>query len=116
MTLSPSLIRLLIVITFAALGSCTLHSLHISISIPRNDLMPMISEALSMAGVLLETLSCIATADQYGRRKAVLFEAVICVVDGGLQSGSVHIGMYPVATLIMIRGLGLVRFIFPHEF
>lgn len=123
MVLSPSLIRLLIV-TFVALGSCTYgySSSIIATTLGQptfiayfdldpttrsnaNDILGAIN-GLFQAGGLLGTLSCIATADRYGRRKAILIAAVICIVGGGFQSGSVHIAMYLVARLITGIGIG----------
>ena len=61
---------------------------------------------LFQAGGLFGTLSCVQTADTFGRRKAILIGALTSLVGGALQAGSVHIAMYLVARLITGVGIG----------
>lgn len=55
---------------------------------------------LFQAGGLFGTLSCIWTADTFGRRWALFINAVITVIGGGLQAGGVNIAMYIVARFV----------------
>jgi MFS family permease len=60
---------------------------------------------LFQAGGLIGALSCTVTADFLGRRKAILVAAIVTIIGGALQSGSVNIGMY--ITMRFVTGLGI---------
>lgn len=60
---------------------------------------------LFQAGGLIGSLSCMASADWLGRRKAILVAAIASLIGGGLQAGSVSIGMY--IAMRFITGLGI---------
>lgn len=62
---------------------------------------------LFQAGGLFGALSCIATADWLGRRKAIFIGAVISVIGGALQAGSVNIVEYIVMRFITGLGIGM---------
>lgn len=64
-----------------------------------NDLIGAIN-GLFQTGGLFGTLSCIWTADRFGRRWALFINSIITVVGGGLQAGGVNISMYIVARFI----------------
>lgn len=61
---------------------------------------------LFQTGGLFGTLSCITTADKFGRRMAMLIACIFSIVGGGLQAGSVNIGMYIVMRFITGIGIG----------
>ncbi|KAF2103327.1 general substrate transporter [Rhizodiscina lignyota] len=61
---------------------------------------------LFQTGGLFGTLSCTATADWLGRRKALFVGGVISVIGGALQAGSVNIAMYIVMRFITGFGIG----------
>jgi MFS family permease len=44
--------------------------------------------------------------DKLGRRWSLFISALLCVVGGGLQAGSVHIAMFMVARLLVGCGAG----------
>lgn len=60
---------------------------------------------LFQAGGLVGTISCISTADLLGRRKSLFIGAIVSVIGGALQAGSVNIGMY--ITMRFITGFGI---------
>jgi len=60
---------------------------------------------LFQAGGLFGALSCTASADWLGRKKAIFVASLFAVVGGALQAGSVNITMYIV--MRMITGLGI---------
>jgi hypothetical protein len=64
---------------------------------------------LFQTGGLFGTLSCITTADKFGRRMAMLIACIFSIVGGGLQAGSVNIGMYIVMRFITGIGIGKRR-------
>ena len=68
---------------------------------------------LFQGGGLLGTLSCIGTADRFGRRWALLINSVITVIGGGLQAGSVNMPMYLVARFITGWGIGALVTLVP---
>ncbi|OAL36712.1 hypothetical protein AYO20_04044 [Fonsecaea nubica] len=121
MALSPSAIRLLIVL-FVALGSLTYGY---SASIIATTLgqpsfiayfeLDTRSNATQLTGAinglfqtggLFGTLSCTKLPDWLGRRKALLLNAVITVIGGALQAGSVDIGMYIAMRFVTGWGIG----------
>lgn len=61
---------------------------------------------LFQSGGLVGTLSCTATADFLGRRKALFVGAIVSLIGGALQAGSVNIGMYLVMRFITGLGIG----------
>ncbi len=65
---------------------------------------------LFQAGGLVGTLSCTATADFLGRRKALFVGAVVSLIGDALQAGSVNIGMY--IAMRFITGLGIGEMMF----
>jgi MFS family permease len=64
---------------------------------------------LFQAGGLFGALSCIKSADWLGRRKALLIAAIITLIGGALQAGSVHIGMYIAMRFITGLGVGKIH-------
>jgi MFS family permease len=62
---------------------------------------------LFQAGGLVGTLSCTKTADWLGRRKALFLGAIVSVIGGALQAGSVNIAMYIVMRFITGLGIGM---------
>lgn len=69
------------------------------------DLMGAINGLFSTGG-LLGALSCLYTANAWGRKYAILFGAGCCIGGGGLQAGSVHIAMFLIARLLTGLGIG----------
>jgi MFS family permease len=63
---------------------------------------------LFQTGGLFGALSCTKFPDWLGRRKALLLNAVITVIGGALQAGSVDIGMY--IAMRFVTGWGIGRF------
>lgn len=63
--------------------------------------------ALFQTGGLFGCLSCIASADILGRRKAILTASLTTVIGGALQAGSVQIGMYLVFRFVTGLGIGM---------
>ncbi|KEF56198.1 uncharacterized protein A1O9_07779 [Exophiala aquamarina CBS 119918] len=128
MRISPSLVRLLIVL-FVALGSLTygycssiiattlgqpsfISYFALDTRSNATDLIGAIN-GLYQAGGLFGCLSCIKSADWFGRRKAILFTSVITVIGGALQSGSVNIGMYIAMRFITGFGIGALVTLVP---
>ncbi|KAJ9256499.1 hypothetical protein DTO207G8_2502 [Paecilomyces variotii] len=68
---------------------------------------------LFQAGGLFGALSCIATADWLGRRKAIFIGAVISVIGGALQAGSVDIAEYIAMRFITGVGIGALVVLIP---
>ena len=68
---------------------------------------------LFQAGGLLGTLSCIWTADKFGRRWALFINAVICVIGGALQAGSVSLSMFIVFRALTGWGTGALVTLVP---
>ena len=68
---------------------------------------------LFQAGGLLGTLSCIWTADKYGRRMALFMNAVITLVGGALQAGSVDIAMFIAFRFVTGWGTGALVTLVP---
>ncbi len=62
---------------------------------------------LFQTGGLIGAVSCSQVADWLGRRKAMLISALVTVLGGGLQAGSVNIGMYIVSRCITGIGIGM---------
>lgn len=107
---------------FVALGSCTYGYCSSIISVTLGqpsfityfelDKKPNASDLLGtingvfQAGGFIGTLSCLGTADWLGRRKALLVAAILTVVGGALQAGSVNIGMYIAMRAITGMGIG----------
>lgn len=79
------------------------------------DLMGAIN-GLFQTGGLFGTLSCITTADRFGRRMAMLIACVFSIVGGGLQAGSVNIGMYIVMRFITGIGIGREKKVILYQF
>jgi MFS family permease len=61
---------------------------------------------LFQTGGLFGALSCTKFPDWLGRRKALLLNAVITVIGGALQAGSVDIGMYIAMRFVTGWGIG----------
>ncbi|KAK4950712.1 hypothetical protein LTR10_010705 [Elasticomyces elasticus] len=61
---------------------------------------------LFQAGGLIGTLCSSFLADSLGRRKAILIAAIVTVIGGALQAGSVAIAMYVVMRLVTGLGIG----------
>jgi MFS family permease len=70
---------------------------------------------LFQAGGLVGCLSCIGTADWLGRKQSILIAALVTVVGGALQAGSVHIAMYLVFRFITGIGVGKYLSSLPFE-
>jgi len=70
-----------------------------------SDLLGTIN-GVFQAGGFIGTLSCLGTADWLGRRKALLAAAVLTIIGGALQAGSVNIGMYIAMRAITGMGIG----------
>ncbi|KAK3696007.1 hypothetical protein LTR37_018225 [Vermiconidia calcicola] len=68
---------------------------------------------LFQAGGLFGTLSCIWTADYFGRRMALCINAVITVIGGALQAGSVSNSMFIVMRFITGWGIGALVTLVP---
>jgi nitrate/nitrite transporter NarK len=52
-------------------------------------------------------------ADKIGRKRSIQATAVLCIIAGALQAGSVHIAMFLVARFMMGVGVGMVNVITP---
>jgi MFS family permease len=52
-------------------------------------------------------------ADRYGRRKTIFLGSLLATIGGGLQSGSVHIGMFLISRFISGFGIGNLVIIVP---
>jgi sugar porter (SP) family MFS transporter len=121
MALSPPVVRFLIVL-FVALGSLTYGYCssiiattlgqpsfisYFALDTRKNatDLTGAIN-GLYQAGGLVGCLSIMKTPDWLGRRKALLLYAVVTVIGGALQAGSVNIGMYIAMRFITGVGIG----------
>ena len=59
------------------------------------------------AGGLIGALGSSYVADRWGRRGAILTAAVICVIGGALQAGSVNIIMFIIMRLVTGVGIGM---------
>lgn len=59
------------------------------------------------AGGLIGTLSTSWTSDAFGRRKAILLGAVVCIVGGALQTASINVAMFIAARAITGFGIGM---------
>ena len=59
-----------------------------------------------IAGALIGSLLSSQTSDSLGRKKSVFLSAALAALDGALQAGSVHIGMFIVARLVAGLGIG----------
>lgn len=68
---------------------------------------------LYQAGGLIGVLSCIWAADKYGRRVALFINAVITVVGGALQAGSVDVGMFIFFRFVTGWGIGALVALVP---
>ncbi|KIW36469.1 uncharacterized protein PV06_11284 [Exophiala oligosperma] len=68
---------------------------------------------LFQGGGLIGALSCFCLADNFGRKKALMAAALLTIIGGGLQSGSVHIAMYIVARLITGIAVGALLTLVP---
>ncbi|CRG91746.1 Putative polyol transporter 2 [Talaromyces islandicus] len=128
MGLSPSVFRILVV-GFVALGSTTYgySSSIIATTLGQPSflsyfLLDSRSNAtqlegaingLFQAGGLVGCLSCIGTADWLGRKQSILIAALVTVVGGALQAGSVHIAMYLVFRFITGIGVGALVALVP---
>ncbi|OQV08812.1 hypothetical protein CLAIMM_13028 isoform 2 [Cladophialophora immunda] len=128
MELSPSLVRLFIVL-FVALGSLTygycasiiattlgqpsfISYFDLDTRSNATDLTGAIN-GLFQAGGLFGALSCIKSADWLGRRKAILAAAIVTIIGGALQAGSVDIGMYIVMRFVTGFGIGALVTLVP---
>jgi len=52
-------------------------------------------------------------ADKIGRKRSIQATAILCIIAGALQAGSVHIAMFLVARFMMGVGIGMVNVITP---
>jgi MFS family permease len=71
---------------------------------------PQLQGAISglfQAGAFIGALLCQPAADKLGRRKALLIDAIVSVIAGALQAGSVHVGMLIVMRFIAGLALGI---------
>ncbi|KAH8700743.1 general substrate transporter [Talaromyces proteolyticus] len=68
---------------------------------------------LFQAGGLFGSLSCIGSADMLGRKKAIFIAALVSLIGGALQAGSVHIAMYLVFRFITGLGVGALLALVP---
>lgn len=68
---------------------------------------------LYQAGGLFGSLSMMYFPDLLGRRKALLLYALITIIGGGLQAGSVNIGMYIAMRFITGFGIGALVALVP---
>ncbi|KAH8817019.1 MFS transporter [Xylogone sp. PMI_703] len=126
--LSPVVIRFLIVL-FVALGSLTYGycasiiattlaqpSFITYFKLDQRSNASQLEGAINglfQAGGLVGTLSCITTADLLGRRKALLIGAVVSLIGGALQAGSVNIGMYIAMRFVTGFGIGALVTLVP---
>lgn len=71
-----------------------------------------------ISGALIGSLLSALTSDSFGRRKSISLCSAVAVLGGGLQAGSVNIGMFIAARGIAGLGIGplLTMFVltFPH--
>ncbi len=63
-------------------------------------------QGLYQAGGLLGTVYVGLAGDRLGRRRAIFYAAIVCVVGGALQTGSAHVGMFMAARFITGLGIG----------
>ncbi|KAI1610532.1 MFS transporter [Exophiala viscosa] len=128
MALSPSVIRFVIVL-FVALGSLTYGYCSSIIATTLGqpsfltyfelDTRPNATQlegainGLYQAGGLFGSLSMIWFPDWLGRRKALLLYAIITIIGGALQAGSVNIGMYIAMRFITGFGIGALVALVP---
>ena len=68
---------------------------------------------LFQAGGLLGTLACVWAADKYGRRMSLFINAIITLVGGALQAGSVHVAMFIVFRFVTGWGTGALVTLVP---
>ncbi|KAK5550758.1 hypothetical protein LTR46_011248 [Exophiala xenobiotica] len=76
-----------------------IHYFHLDTDSDANSLIGAVN-GLFQAGGLFGSLSSLYIPDKWGRKAALYIGAIICVVGGTLQTGSVHIAMFLVARLI----------------
>ncbi|KAH0839199.1 putative MFS sugar transporter [Fonsecaea pedrosoi] len=128
MALSAATLRLLIVI-FVALGSTTYGycASIISTTLAQPSFIAYFdldtrSNATDLTGSIFGlfqtggffgTLSCLKSADWLGRRKALFYAGLVTTVGGGLQAGSVNIGMYIFARFLTGVGIGALVTLVP---
>ncbi|KIX99687.1 uncharacterized protein Z520_04322 [Fonsecaea multimorphosa CBS 102226] len=128
MALSASTLRLLIVI-FVALGSTTYGycASIISTTLAQPSFIAYFeldtrSNATDLTGSIFGlfqtggffgTLTCLKSADWLGRRKALFLASLVTTVGGGLQAGSVNIGMYIFARFLTGVGIGALVTLVP---
>lgn len=62
--------------------------------------------SLYATGGLFGALSCLLTADAWGRKYAIMFGAGCALVGSGLQAGSVHIAMFIISRSLTGFGVG----------
>ncbi|KPM38696.1 hypothetical protein AK830_g7864 [Neonectria ditissima] len=68
---------------------------------------------LFQVGGLIGALSCTVTADSLGRRKAMALASLFGIIGGGLQAGSVNVGMFIAARFITGVGIGALVTLVP---
>ncbi|KAL6792876.1 general substrate transporter [Trichoderma sp. SZMC 28012] len=126
--ISPALFRILIV-AFVALGSVTYGYCSSIIATTLGqpsfiayfelDTRPNATQlegainGLFQAGGLFGCLSCIKSADYFGRKRAILFTSIIALIGGALQAGSVNIAMYLVFRFVTGLGIGSMVVLIP---
>ena len=77
-----------------------------------NDIIAAMN-GLFQVGGLLGTLSCIWTADKFGRRMALCINGVVVTIGGALQAGSVAIPMFIVFRFVAGWGTGALVTLVP---
>ncbi|PTB36279.1 hypothetical protein M441DRAFT_178126 [Trichoderma asperellum CBS 433.97] len=68
---------------------------------------------LFQAGGLVGCLSCVKSADVLGRKRAIFLTALVALVGGALQAGSVNIAMYLVFRFVTGLGIGSIVVLIP---
>ncbi|OJJ42420.1 hypothetical protein ASPZODRAFT_76938 [Penicilliopsis zonata CBS 506.65] len=125
---SPSVYRILVV-AFVALGSMTYGYCSSIVATTldqpsfvayfsldtRPDATQLIGavSGLFQAGGLFGCLSCLTSADWLGRRRALLITALVTLVGGALQAGSVNIAMFLVFRFVTGLGIGSIVTLVP---
>ncbi|EHK42563.1 uncharacterized protein TrAtP1_002416 [Trichoderma atroviride] len=126
--LSPALYRMLIV-GFVALGSMTYGYCSSIIATTlgqpsfiayfnldtRSNATQLIGaiNGLFQAGGLVGCLSCVKSADVLGRKRAIFITAIVALIGGALQAGSVSIAMYLVFRFVTGLGIGSIVVLIP---
>lgn len=83
-----------------------LHYLKLDVAANANALIGAINALFSVGG-FLGCLACLFIADAWGRKRTILFGAMLAAFGSALQAGSVHIAMFIIARLITGISVGM---------